>query len=139
MARPLRIKYRGALYRVTARGNARQAIFRDDRDRKRFRDVLASVVEKSSWLCHAYCLMENHYHLVLETPHGNPSRGMRQLAAMAELGELLMGSQDKPKKTRNRLIRDAYEKRGYMHFGTAVARMAPAEARGASFPIRRKF
>jgi REP element-mobilizing transposase RayT len=79
MARPLRIEYPGAVYHVTTRGNARQAIFKDDGDRKCFLDVLASVVEESNWLCHAYCLMENHYHLILETPEANLSRGMRQL------------------------------------------------------------
>jgi len=79
MARPLRIEYPGALYHVTSRGNGRQAIVRDDRDRQSLLDVLAGVVAKSNWLCHAYCLMENHYHLLLETPEGNLSRGMRQL------------------------------------------------------------
>jgi putative transposase len=79
MARPLRIEYPGAVYHVTSRGNARQAIFRDDRDRQRLLDVLAAVVGRAKWRCHAYCLMENHYHLLLETPEGNLSRGMRQL------------------------------------------------------------
>jgi putative transposase len=79
MARPLRIEYPGAVYHVTSRGNARQAIFRDDRDRQSLLDVLAAVVGRAKWLCHAYCLMENHYHLLLETPEGNLSRGMRQL------------------------------------------------------------
>ena len=79
MARPLRIEYPGAVYHVTTRGNARQAVFRDDRDRKAFLEVLESVVEKSNWRCHVYCLMENHYHLILETPDGNISQGMRQL------------------------------------------------------------
>jgi REP element-mobilizing transposase RayT len=79
MARPLRIEYPGAVYHVTSRGNARQAIFRDDRDRQSLLDVLASVVGRAKWLCHAYCLMENHYHLLVETPEGNLSRGMRQL------------------------------------------------------------
>jgi hypothetical protein len=60
MARPLRIEYPGAGYHVTSRGNARQPIFRDDRDRQRLVDVLVSVVERAKLLCHAYCLMENH-------------------------------------------------------------------------------
>jgi len=79
MARPLRIEYPGAVYHVTSRGNARQAVFLDAGDRKRFLEVLGSVVERFNWLCHAYCLMDNHYHLVIETPEGNLSRGMRQL------------------------------------------------------------
>jgi putative transposase len=79
MARPLRIEFPGAVYHVTSRGNAKQAIFIDDEDRGRFLDVLTIVVERFNWLCHAYCLMENHYHLLIETPHGNLSKGMREL------------------------------------------------------------
>ena len=79
MARPLRIEFPGAVYHVTSRGNARQAIFIDDEDRGRFLDVLSIVVEMFKWLCHAYCLMENHYHLLIETPNGNLSKGMREL------------------------------------------------------------
>lgn len=79
MARPLRIEYDGALYHVTSRGNERKAIFKDDVDRKLFLDTLARVNDRFHWLCHAYCLMNNHYHLVIETPDGNLSKGMRQL------------------------------------------------------------
>jgi REP element-mobilizing transposase RayT len=79
MARPLRIEYPGAVYHITSRGNAKQAIFLDVGDRREFLRVLSSAVERFNWLCHAYCLMDNHYHLVVETPEGNLSRGMRQL------------------------------------------------------------
>ena len=79
MSRPLRIEYPGALYYVTARGNARGKIYVDDSDREVFLNVLAFVVKRFSWLCHAYCLMGNHYHLLIETPEANLSRGMRQL------------------------------------------------------------
>ena len=79
MARPLRIEYEGALYHVTSRGNARQRIFFDDRDPNRFLAVLEQAVERSGWICHAYCLMPNHYHLLVETPRGNLSWGMRHL------------------------------------------------------------
>ena len=79
MARPLRIEYDGALYHVTSRGNERKAIFKTDRDRKLFLDTLAQVNKRFHWICHAYCLMDNHYHLVIETPDGNLSKGMRQL------------------------------------------------------------
>ena len=79
MARPLRIEYDGALYHVTSRGNERKAIFRDDTDRELFLATLFQVTERFHWLCHAYCLMNNHYHLVIETPDGNLSKGMRQL------------------------------------------------------------
>lgn len=79
MARQLRIEFPGAVYHITSRGNAKQPIFLDDGDRKDFLDRLCSVVRRSNWLCHAYCLMNNHYHLLIETPEANLSRGMRQL------------------------------------------------------------
>ena len=79
MARPLRIEYDGALYHVTSRGNERKPIFKDDADRTLFLAILSQVTERFHWLCHAYCLMDNHYHLVIETPDGNLSKGMRQL------------------------------------------------------------
>jgi len=79
MARPLRIEYPGAAYHITSRGNARQDIFLDSKDREFFLNTLAEVVDEFNWLCHAYCLMDNHYHLLLETPDANLSRGMRQL------------------------------------------------------------
>jgi putative transposase len=79
MARPLRLEYPGAVYHVTSRGNARQRIFLDDHDRELFLKTLARVVSRFGWLCHAYCLMNNHYHLLLETPRPNLSLGMRQL------------------------------------------------------------
>ena len=79
MARPLRIEYPGALYHVTARGNARQNIFLDDTDRQRFLGVLGQVVARFHLLLHAYCLMDNHFHLMVETPEANLSKAMRQL------------------------------------------------------------
>jgi REP element-mobilizing transposase RayT len=75
----LRIEYEGAVYHVTSRGNARQDIFIDDLDRTAFLEILADTVERFGWLCHAYCLMTNHYHLLIETPHANLSRGMQHL------------------------------------------------------------
>lgn len=79
MARPLRIEFPGAVYHITSRGNARQKIFLDDKDYAKFLEVLRFVVKRYNWILHAYCLMSNHYHLLLETPEGNLSRGMRQL------------------------------------------------------------
>jgi len=79
MARPLRIEYEGAVYHVTSRGNAQADIYLSDDDREMFLDVLGDVVERFGWMCHAYCLMSNHYHLMIETPQTNLSRGMRQL------------------------------------------------------------
>ena len=79
MARPIRIEFAGAFYHVTSRGDRREAIYEDDTDRFRFLEVLGYVVERFNWRCHAYCLMTNHYHLVVETVDGNLSNGMRQL------------------------------------------------------------
>lgn len=79
MARPLRIEYEEAVYHVTSRGNARDKIFSDDHDKEKFLETLDSVVKRYNWLCHAYCLMDNHYHLLIETPDANLSMGMRQL------------------------------------------------------------
>lgn len=79
MARPLRIEYSGAVYHITSRGNERKSIFRDNEDRETFLDVLKNVNRRYNYLCHAYCLMDNHYHIIIETPDGNLSRGMRQL------------------------------------------------------------
>ena len=79
MSRPLRIEYAGALYHVTSRGNERKPIFREEADFALFLDVLAEVCERFNWVIHAWCQMTNHYHLVVETPNGNLSAGMRQL------------------------------------------------------------
>jgi REP element-mobilizing transposase RayT len=79
MARPLRIAYPGAVYHVTARGNARQAIGRDDADRQRFVATLADTVTQYGVRCHAWVLMPNHYHLLLETPQANLSAALRHL------------------------------------------------------------
>ena len=79
MARPLRIEFPGAVYHITSRGNERKAIFRNDQDRKMFLDTLTNVTLRDNWLCHAYCLMDNYYHLLIDTPDGNLSRGMRQV------------------------------------------------------------
>jgi REP element-mobilizing transposase RayT len=79
MARPIRIEYPGALYHATSRGNARQKIFRSDKDRSYLIELLAGVADRFQWLCYAYCLMDNHYHLVIETREANLSKGMRQL------------------------------------------------------------
>jgi len=79
MARPLRIEVEGGLYHVTSRGDRREAIFEDDEDRQKFLSILGDVIEQMRWLCYGYCLMDNHYHLLIETPEGNLAKGMRQL------------------------------------------------------------
>ena len=68
MARPLRLEFPGALYHVTSRGNARADIYLDDADRRIFLRILGSTIRRYGWVLHAYCLMGNHYHLLLETP-----------------------------------------------------------------------
>jgi putative transposase len=79
MTRPLRIEYAGAVYHITSRGNEKKAVFKDDQDRINFLNTLQHVNKRYNWLCHAYCMMDNHYHLLIETPDGNLSLGMRQL------------------------------------------------------------
>lgn len=78
MARPLRLEFHGALYHVTSRGDGREDIYLDDGDRAISLAVLAEVVQRFNWIIHAYCLMSNHYHLLVETPDGNLAQGMRQ-------------------------------------------------------------
>jgi REP element-mobilizing transposase RayT len=79
MARPLRIEFPNALYHITSRGNRREDIYLDDNDRAVFLDLLLQVRERFNWVFHSYCLMSNHYHLLVETPEANLSLGMRQL------------------------------------------------------------
>jgi putative transposase len=66
----------GGIYHVTARGNAQEAIFLDELDYVALLRLLSETVERYSWRCHSYCLLPNHYHLLLETPEPNLSRGM---------------------------------------------------------------
>lgn len=79
MARPLRIEFSGALYHVTSRGDRQEDIFVTDCDRIAFLEILGQVADTYNWLIHAYCLMGNHYHLLIETPEANLAKGMRQL------------------------------------------------------------
>jgi len=79
MSRPLRIELPGGFYHVTSRGDRRDDIFLDDNDRLLWLDTFGNVCERFNWICHAYCLMGNHYHIVIETVDGNLSKGMRQL------------------------------------------------------------
>jgi len=79
MSRPLRLEFPGALWHVTSRGNERREIVRDDVDRRRFVRFLAHVVRERRWLLHAWVLMSNHYHLLVETPEVGLSRGIQWL------------------------------------------------------------
>lgn len=82
MARPLRVEFPGAVYHLTARGNAQQAIFLDAVDRARFLGILGREIDQHQWRCYAYCLMDNHYHLLIETPEANLVQGMQRLNSM---------------------------------------------------------
>src|SRR5687768_13941504 len=77
MARKLRVQYPGAIYHVMNRGDRREPIFKDDLDRRRWVETLAECCGKTDWQVHAYCLMSNHFHLVLETPKANLVAGMK--------------------------------------------------------------
>lgn len=79
MARPLRIEFTGALYHITSRGDRREDIYVDDADRVGFLQLLGEVCDRFNWACHAYCLMSNHYHLLVETHEPTLAKGMRQL------------------------------------------------------------
>ena len=79
MARQLRLEYPGALYHVTARGNEQYTIFHDETDRRHFLTLFGREILQQGWRCYAYCLMGNHYHLLVETPTANLAGGMRQL------------------------------------------------------------
>lgn len=79
MARPLRIQYPGAFYHITSRGNERKDVFKSKRDREKFLSYLASASERYNARIHVYCLMGNHYHLILETPDANLSQIMQHI------------------------------------------------------------
>ncbi len=79
MARPLRIEYAGAFYHITSTGNERKDIFNNERDFERFLTYLETAVQRYKAVIHVYCLMSNHYHLLLETPMGNLSQIIRHI------------------------------------------------------------
>jgi len=79
MARPLRLEFSGALYHVTARGNERKSLFFSNNDRELLRQKLAASVARYQVRLYAYTFMNNHFHLLVETPRGNVSRFMQHL------------------------------------------------------------
>ena len=79
MARQLRIEFPGAFYHVTARGNERKAVFKSIKDREQFFSYLESASNRYGAIIHAYCLMDNHYHILIETPLGNLSKIMQHI------------------------------------------------------------
>jgi REP element-mobilizing transposase RayT len=79
MGRKLRVEYAGAVYHVMNRGDRREPVFQGDRDRQTFLDTLGETCRKTGWQVHAFCLMPNHFHLVVETPGANLVAGMKWL------------------------------------------------------------
>lgn len=79
MSRPLRLELAGGLYHITSRGNRRENIYLDNKDPSKWLELLGQICERYNWQCHAWCLMTNHYHFVVETVEDNLSQGMRQL------------------------------------------------------------
>lgn len=79
MSRPLRIEYPGAFYHVTSRGNERKMVFQSTRDREKYLTYLESAHHRYGAIIHLYCLMGNHYHLLLETPRGNLSKVLHHI------------------------------------------------------------
>ena len=85
MSRPLRLEYPGALYHITSRGNERRPIYWEDSDYQLFLSLLGEVCEHFNWIIHTWCLMTNHYHLVVETREANLSEEMRRLNGVYSL------------------------------------------------------
>lgn len=79
MARPIRIQYSGAFYHIMTRGNERAEIFKSAQDYQLFLMIFTEVIDRYNWQCFSYCLMPNHYHLLIKTREPNLSLGMRQL------------------------------------------------------------
>jgi putative transposase len=79
MPRKPRVEYAGAIHHAFARGNAKGDIYRDDRDRVRYLAILGHVIDRKDWRCLAYCLMDNHVHLLVETPEPNLGAGIQLL------------------------------------------------------------
>ena len=79
MARKIRVQYPGAIYHVMNRGDHQEKIFRSSKDRELFLETLGQACEKADWQIHAWCLMSNHLHLVVETPRANLVDGMKWL------------------------------------------------------------
>lgn len=79
MSRQMRVEYPGAVYHLTSRGIRKEWIFLDDLDFRTFLECLEETVSRFSFLCHGYCLMSNHYHILIETRESNLSQGMRYL------------------------------------------------------------
>jgi REP element-mobilizing transposase RayT len=108
VARKVRIQYPGAIYHVMNRGDRRELIFSDEKDRHRFLETFTEACEKTQWQVHTYCLMSNHFHFVIETPRANRVVGMKWFLGTytsrynrrhKEFGHLLSGRYNRPTET----------------------------------------
>jgi len=142
MPRQVRIQYPGAMYHVMSRGNRRQDIFLDDVDRQDFLKTLAEACQKTGWQVHAYCLMSNHYHLVVETPHANLVAGMAWLQSTYTIrlnhrhklvGHVLSGRYKSQlvEGSGNGYLRTACD---YVHLNPVRARLVKSEDRLLAYP-----
>ena len=142
MPRQLRLEYPGAMYHVMSRGNRREDIFLDDVDRQDFLKTLAETCQKTDWQVHAYCLMPNHYHLVLETPNANLVAGMAWLQSTYTIrlnhrhklvGHVLSGRYKAQllEGSGNGYLRTACD---YVHLNPVRARLVKPEDRLLAYP-----
>jgi Transposase and inactivated derivatives len=122
MPRKLRIEYPGAMYHVMSRGDRREKIYLDDVDRQDFIKTLAEACQKTNWQVPAYCLMPNHYHLVLETPEPNLVAGMAWLQSTYTIrlnhrhqlfGHVLSGSRASAEAKAERIIAEELQRQGW--------------------------
>lgn len=142
MPRQVRIEYPGAMHHVMSRGNRRQDIYLDDVDRQDFLKTLAEACQKTGWQIHAYCLMSNHYHLVVETPNANLVAGMAWLQSAYTIrlnhrhkliGHVLSGRYKAQlvEGSGNGYLRSACD---YVHLNPARAGLLPAQERLLAYP-----
>jgi REP element-mobilizing transposase RayT len=141
MARPLRITYPGAVYHVASRGNERKAVFKSEGDREKFLQYLESATERYHAVVHVFCLMDNHYHQLLETPSGNLSQIMRHInGAYTTYFNLKRGRSGHLSQGRYKAIlvdKDEYAKElsRYIHLNPVRAKLVktPAEYEWSSY------
>src|ERR1035441_3659963 len=126
MPRAMRVEYPGAIYHVMDRGDRREDIFVDDVDRQDFLKTLAEAGQKTGWHIHAYCLMGNHFHLVLETPNANLVASMRWFlsAYTIRFGEHHSGElhRETAEQRANRILSEELSRRGWEESDSATRR-----------------
>ena len=148
VARKTRIEYPGAIYHVMNRGDRREAIFKDDSDRERFLETLGEACAKTSWRVQAYCLMGNHFHLVMETPEANLVAGMKWFWGHREellgqmrgrMGEHHYGEErrESAEEKAQRVVREELRKSGWKLEELARAEGRSSESGGRATPEAR--